>query len=104
MTQIQLSERSRKLIEQELNSGEFDSPDDVVEHALDFFATFRVGAYQPIDPATGADLSDEELRSLIQAGLDDEAQGRVGSLDIEDVKRRGRERLAARQSQEQHRG
>ena len=79
--QIELSQRAQELIRRQLESGAFESPDELVERALDFY-----DHHQP---------TMESLKAQIQEGLDDVAAGRVGPLDVEDLKRRGRERLAA---------
>ena len=94
---IELSEQARRMIDQQMQSGEFASPEEVVERALGLLTESRLAHPRCVDPATGRELEEGELKALIQEGFDDEAAGRVGPLDVDDIKRRGRERLAARQ-------
>ena len=82
--QIELSQHAQELIRRQLAGGAFESPRELVERALDFY-----DHHQP---------TMESLKAQIQEGLDDVAAGRVGPLNVEDIKRRGRERLAAEQS------
>ena len=93
--QIELSERASAIVDSQVASGEFDSPHDVVEQAIGFFAIHGTGPLVCVDPQTGERLSPTTLAALIQEGLDDEAAGRVEPMDIEDVIRRGHERLVA---------
>ena len=81
--QIELTGQAREILEKLLAQGQFQSAEEAVEQALNFYETC-----QP---------TIESLRAKIQEGMDDIAAGRVSELDIEDVKRRGRERLAAKQ-------
>lgn len=79
--QIELTAKGREVVEKLIDAGKFHSADEVVQHALEF--------YDSCQPTL------ESLRAKIQEGMDDIAAGRVSPLDVEDVKRRGRERLAA---------
>jgi len=89
--QIELTGQARETVEKLIAQGQFQSAEEAVEHALNFYETC-----QP---------TIESLRAKIQEGMDDIAAGRVTSYEsdeelqdfIEDVKRRGRERLAAKQ-------
>jgi Arc/MetJ-type ribon-helix-helix transcriptional regulator len=98
MPQIQLSEHSMEVIEEQVRSGDFQSPAEVVETAIELLEWHRSTPFQHFDNATGRPLTDDEVRALIQEGLEDVANGRVGPVDAEDIKRRGRERHAQRQS------
>ncbi len=98
--QIEFSAHTQQLIEQQMRTGNFASPDEVIRRALGLLAESRQEAFRCVDPATEREFSEDELKALIQEGLDDEAAGRVGLLDVDDTKRRGRERLAARQPSE----
>lgn len=92
--QVQLSERSREFVERQLQSGRFASAEDVLETVIQWFADCRFAETTPIDPETGRPLTNDELRALIQEGLDDEAAGRYGPLDLQEIKREIREELS----------
>jgi hypothetical protein len=55
--------------------------------------------YVVVEQPESVDFDDSTWRNLIQPALDEESRGDVGPLDFEDIKRRGREILARRQSQ-----
>ena len=92
--QVELSPSAQALVDQQIASGHFGSPDEVVEQAIGFFVAHGPGNLVVVDAKTGESLRQPELATLIQVGLDDEVAGRVGPLDATDIKRRGRERLA----------
>ena len=73
---ISLSEQHQKFIEHQVESGPYESPDDVIDAALCLM--------QQRDEKIGA------LRKQIQKGHD---SGDAESLDIEDIKVEGRKRL-----------
>lgn len=76
--QVKLSDHAEQLVQQLLSSGDYTSATEVIE----------------------AGISVLDLKSKIQEGLDDAEAGRIAPLDIENIKRRGRERLVGKQSQE----
>lgn len=84
---IELTSHAQSVLQRHLSSGGYASPADLIEHALDL-----LDAQEP---------TMESLKAKIQAGLDDVAAGRVGLLDIEDIKRRGRASLASKAEVEQ---
>lgn len=92
--QIELSPSVQDLVDQQLATGQFGSPDEMIEQAIGFFVAHGPGNLVVVDAKTGESLRQAELETLIQIGLDDEVVGRVGQLDATDIKRRGRERLA----------
>ena len=69
--QIDLSQHAQELIRRQLAGGAFESPDELVERALDFY-----DHHQP---------TMESLKAQIQEGLDDVAAGRVAPLDVEEI-------------------
>ena len=69
-------------VERAVASGRYRSEDEVLANALRLLSE-RERRWQA-------------LRDDIQAGLDDIERGDVAPLDIEDIKQRGRERLAER--------
>lgn len=93
--QLDLSVETARLIEQLMASGDFSTPAEVVAEAVALLHELRCSP-SAVDPETGREWTQEELRAEIQKGLDDIAAGRVKPLDVEDIRRRGRERLAAR--------
>lgn len=74
----------QKWIDAKVANGTFTSADEVVFEALRLFREITD------DPK----MSHEVLRLQIQRGINDANAGRAKPLDIEDIKRRGRERLA----------
>lgn len=78
----ELESRVRRHVE----SGLYGSASEVIREALRLFE-----AYQEIRVANLA-----ALRADIERGAADIAAGRVGEVDIDAIKRRGREALAAR--------
>lgn len=77
--QIELTPGAQQAVEDLLARGEFQTAEEVVE--------FVLGFYRDCLPTV------ESLQRALQEGIDDARGGRVAPLDIEDVKRRGRERL-----------
>ncbi len=69
-------------VERAVASGRYRSEDEVLANALRLLSE-RERRWQ-------------SLRDDIQAGLDDIESGDVAPLDVEDIKQRGRERLAER--------
>ena len=82
---INLTPHQAALVRDKVSSGLYNSASEVVREAL------RLLERQ--DQLHAATLN--QLREDIQAGLD---SGPAGELDVEDIKRRGRERLAASKS------
>jgi len=82
--QIELTGQAQEVVEKLLASGDFSTADEAVAFALRIYSD--------------ASPTPESLKAKLQEGLDDAQAGRVAPLDIEDVKRRGRERLTARHS------
>ena len=79
---VELENRVRQHVE----SGLYSSASEVIREALRLFE-----AYQGVRVASLASLKED-----IAAGMADIEAGRVRTLDAEDLKRRGREALAAR--------
>lgn len=79
---IELTSHAQSILQRHLSSGGYASPADLIEHALDL-----LDAQEP---------TMESLRAKIQVGLDEMKAGLGAPLDIEDIKRRGRDRLAAK--------
>lgn len=73
-----------QFVAQRIASGRFRSEEEAASEAFDLLQRRE----QRLDA----------LRTEIQIGLDDIEAGRVFTLDIEDIKRRGYERLAAEKS------
>lgn len=71
-------------VRQHVESGLYSSASEVIREALRLFE-----AYQGVQSANLA-----ALKGDIAAGMADIRAGRVRPLDIEDIKRRGREALA----------
>ena len=69
-------------VEQAIASGRYRSEEEVFADALRLLSE-RERKWQ-------------SLRDDIQAGLDDAERGDVAPLDVEDIKQRGRQRLAER--------
>lgn len=74
----------KQFVAQGIASGRFRSEEEAASEAFDLLQRRE----QKLDA----------LRAEIQIGLDDIEAGRVFPLDIEDIKRRGYERLAAEKS------
>ena len=82
--QVGLNPEMQRFVEAKVRSGQFSSPDDVVNGAL------AVLKAQEIE--TGTDLA--ELRQLVAVGLEQLDRGEARGWDPEDLKRRVRERAA----------
>jgi antitoxin ParD1/3/4 len=80
---IALTQEFAADIDQAVASGEFASTSEVIRDALRTWKRAR----------QAQNVAIEELRTLWRDGV---ASGNDGELDGEDIKRRGRERLAAR--------
>ena len=86
--QVNLSPQASQLLEHLIAQGSFQSADEAVEYALEFFQDHRP--------------SWESLQAKIQAAREDVKTGRVMRLEsdeelkehFEEVKRQGRKRLA----------
>ena len=81
---INLTPQLEELVRSKVTSGLYNSASEVVREALRLM--------EREDQLRAAALG--QLRQDIQAGID---SGPAGELDMEDIKRRGRERLAAAQ-------
>jgi antitoxin ParD1/3/4 len=71
-------------IDAAIATGDYASTSEVIREALREWKTRRIGREAAL----------EELRRLIQEGIDS-GEPIAGGFDAEDIKRRGRERLAA---------
>lgn len=93
--QIELSANAEAMLNSLMVEG--GDPAAIVEAAIAEFVEIHGAGEAPlcIDPVTGEPLTHEQLKAELQKGIDDIEAGRVAPLDIEDIKRRGRERLAA---------
>ena len=74
-------------VRQHVESGRYSSASEVIREALRLFE-----AYQGVQTATLASLKDD-----IAQGVADIAAGRVRELGMNEIKQRGRAKLAARQ-------
>lgn len=94
--QIELSPNAQAMLASLMPDG--GDPAPLVEYAISELVEQRneAASFVAINPQTGEPLTDDQLRAEIQKGLDDIDAGRVAPLDVEELKRRGRERLAAR--------
>jgi putative addiction module CopG family antidote len=81
---IQLSPEATDFVQRKLASGEFTSPGEVIDEAIEFFES-----HEP---------TMESLKAKIGEGLADEAAGRVAPLDMDEIRREIRRRLASRQT------
>lgn len=81
---INLTPQLEEMVRLKVTSGLYNSASEVVREALRLM--------EREDQVRAAKLA--QLRQDIQAGID---SGSAGELDVEDIKRRGRERLAAAQ-------
>jgi antitoxin ParD1/3/4 len=81
---INLTPQLEELVRSKVTSGLYNSASEVVREALRLM--------EREDQLRAAALA--QLRQDIQVGID---SGPAGELDMEDIKRRGRERLAAAQ-------
>jgi Arc/MetJ-type ribon-helix-helix transcriptional regulator len=95
--QAQVSPKWEAFVETSLASGEFETIDEIVNAALEHMAEAR-SDLELCHRDVGPRLSMSEFRDLIEEGIADADAGRVGPLDIEDIKRRGRERLTVREA------
>jgi putative addiction module CopG family antidote len=82
--QIQLSPEAADFVQRKIAAGEFTSPGEVIDEAIEFFES-----HEP---------TMESLKAKIAEGLADEAAGRVAPLDMDEVRREIRHRLASRQT------
>ena len=81
---VSLNEHCEKLVKRKIESGEYSSPNEVVDAALRFL-----------------ELRDKKLAALrkdVHDGLDSGPGRPFDESAVEDIKRRGRERLAQRQN------
>ena len=79
--EIRLSPEAADFVQRKMISGEFASPSDVIAEAIQF--------YESHEPTM------ESLKTKIAEGLEDEAAGRVGPLDMEEIRDSVRGRIAA---------
>jgi antitoxin ParD1/3/4 len=84
---VSLPPELEKRVRQHVESGRYSSASEVIREALRLFE-----AYQGVQAATLA-----SLKSDIAQGLADIAAGRLSELDMNEIKQRGRAKLAARQ-------
>lgn len=94
--ELKLSPAAVAVIEEELQTELYSSPEEVVEAALELWSDTRQSPIQIIDPATGRVCSEDEVRALVQVGLDDEAAGRMTDLDLDEWHWQAGERLRQR--------
>jgi putative addiction module CopG family antidote len=87
---ITLTPEQEELVKQKVASGQFASANDVLDVALRLFQ-----AQYHEDP-----LSLEELRHEISIGLDQEARGEYGPLDVEAIIAAGHKRLAEKRERQ----
>jgi antitoxin ParD1/3/4 len=87
-TNVTIGEHSARFIEKKLESGEFGSAEEVIEHAL-----LALELNEPIEPNGQTD--EEKLARLRRAWNEGIASGDAGPLDIEAFKREARRRLDA---------
>ena len=92
--QVQVNPKGQPFIEAKVASGEFASADAVVDAAIEHLIDEQASDLELCNRDVGPRLTVEQLKSLIEEGVAD--AGRFEPFDVEDVKRRGRERLAAR--------
>ena len=78
-----------KLIKDLVHDGRYGSGSEVV----------RAGLRLLEDHEKLREIKYEQLRADLQQGLDDIEAGRVVNLDPEDIKKRGRKKLAAQKNQ-----
>jgi len=79
---IELTSHAQSILQRHLSSGEYASPEDLIEHALDL-----LDAQEP---------TMESLKAKIQVGREEMAAGLGTPLDAEGIIRRGEARLAAK--------
>jgi antitoxin ParD1/3/4 len=82
--QVSLNPKMREFVEAKVKSGQFDSPDDVVNGALAVLKAQEVESAEDI----------EELRRLVAVGIEQLERGDSAPWDPEDLKRRVREAAA----------
>ena len=84
--QIELTPDTQDLLQKQLARDGFPSVDAVIEEAIQFYESHR--------PTM------ESLNAKLQEAHDAFEAGDIAPLDAEDIKRRGRERLARKKSAE----
>lgn len=75
---IELSAQAEQFIQQQVDSGRYASPEEAVEAAIRLWRDRT-----------------EELRREIHVGIDELDRGERSPLDMEEIKREGRQRLAS---------
>ena len=84
---VSLSPQLEKLIEEKVASGMYNSASEVIREGLRLLQ----------EREQLREIRLEELRKQVQIGLDELDNGQSAPLDIENIKRRGRKRLAKKQ-------
>ena len=82
--QVSLNAKMREFVEEKVRTGQFDSPDDVVNGALAILKAQEIESEQDI----------EELRRMVAVGIEQLESGDSALWDPEDLKRRVREAAA----------
>nr|MBL8455305.1 type II toxin-antitoxin system ParD family antitoxin [Zoogloeaceae bacterium] len=83
---VSLPPELERKVRQHVESGLYSSASEVIREALRLFETYR--------GVQGATLT--ALKTDIAAGIEDIEAGRVGELDVSELKQQGRAMLAAR--------
>lgn len=94
--QLQLSRRLQAFIDEQVASGDYSSPEEVVQAAIELFAMSHPSGGTPAHLTPGPPLSIDQLQTLIEEGIASAEAGELYPFDPEDIKRRGQERLAAK--------
>ena len=81
---ISLTPELERLVQRKVESGMYSSASEVIRESL--------------RQTAGREMKLADLRAALQRGQDDVDAGRYGPLDMEDLKRRGRERLAKKKA------
>jgi antitoxin ParD1/3/4 len=94
MMQISLKPEQEKFIEDQLRSGAYRTPDEVISVALDLLES------DPIDNLSVNEL--EDLRQAINVGAQEADRGDVAPWNVADVKAKVRQRLSSNPRPEAH--
>lgn len=94
--QVQVNPQWRRFIEAKVASGEFASADEVVDAAMQQIVSLQSEDCEICDRSAGPRFSAEEFREFLSAGLAQAEAGLLVPADLDEIRRRGRERLAAR--------
>jgi putative addiction module CopG family antidote len=93
--QVQVDPKWRPFIEAKVASGEFASADAVVDAAIEQIAA-EEDDRALCDRIPSPPLTMEELREFIGEGLAQAEAGNFAAANLDDIRERGRQRLAAR--------